>query len=246
MGNVIEATTDKWFQETVARINRDVKPDTPENNLLFSILPVASNYSKAVFLLADSDHKLPAMALLRVLAELTLRVMWCLYEDNSKKEASSTRIMRWWRTTYEEEIKHLKKMLPSADPQETGSMKHAITSLQSEIDKNAHPSVGPLYNSLDDLPRQIRDDLYPLLYSPFNRAIHPNLKLFADLVRQEGNERMFLRDPEKPSAGTLKICAMTDAYDLLAVVHFHYGWDCERMKAEYLKIKEDFANQVGE
>jgi len=245
MCDVIEATTDKWFQETVARVNRDVKPDTPENNLLFSILPVASNYSKAIFLLANADHKLPAMALLRVPAELILRVMWCLYEGNSKKEASCARIMRWWRTTCDEEIKLLKKMLPSADPQETGSMKRAITSLQNEIGKNPHPPVGALYNSLDELPSQIKADLYPLLYSPFNRAIHPNLKLFVDLVRQEGNERTFLRDPEKPSTGALKICAMTNAYNLLGIVHFHYGWDCERMKAEYLKIKEDFANRVG-
>jgi hypothetical protein len=244
--SVIEATTDKWFQETVARINRDVKPDTPENKLLFSILPVASNYCKAIFLLADTDHKLPAMALLRVLAELTLRVMWCLYEDNSKKEAPSTRIMRWWRTTCEEEIKHLKRMLPAADPEEAASIDHAIISLQSEIAKNPNPSAGSLYKSLDELPRQIKDDLYPLLYSPFNRAIHPNLKLFDDLVRQEGNDWRFLPDLQRPDAGVLKICAMTDAYDLLAVVHFHYGWDCEGMKAEYLKIKEDFADQVGE
>ena len=113
MDKLIEATTDRWFHETVARINRDVKPDTPENNLLFGILPVASNYCKAVFLLAGADHRLPAMALLRVLGELTLRVMWCLYEDNSKKEDPSERIMRWLKTTYDEEVKRLRKM-PSA------------------------------------------------------------------------------------------------------------------------------------
>jgi len=246
MRNVIEATTNKWFQATVARINRDVKSDTPENNLLFSILPVASNYCRAIFLLADADHRLPAMALLRVLGELTLRVMWCLCEDNSKKEASSARIMRWLKTTYEEEVKRLKKMLPSAGPEDAKNMAGRISYLQGEIDKNPYRPIGSFYNSLSELPRQIKDDLYSLLYSPFNPGIHPDLNLFAGLVRQEGNERMFLRDPEKPSAGTLKICAMTDAYDLLAVVHFHYGWDHKRMEAEYLKIKEDFANQVGE
>ncbi len=246
MDKLIEGTTDKWFEETVSRINNDVKHDTLEDNLLSSVIPVAYNYCKAVFLLADATHKLPAMALLRVLAELTIRVMWCLYEDNSKKEAPCVRIMRWLKTTCEEEIKHLKKIPPSADREETARMKDAMTSLQSEIDKNPHPPVGPLYNSLDELPPQVKADLYPLLYSRFNRAIHPDLKLFGALVRQEGNERMFLRDPEKPTTGTLKIYAMTDAYDLLSIVHFHYGWDCEQMKAEYLKIKEDFATQVRE
>ncbi len=246
MDKLIDATTDKWFQETVGRINRDVKPDTPENNLLFSILPVASNYCKSVFLLADSDHKLPAMALLRVLAELTLRVMWCLYEDNPKRETPSARTMRWCKAAYEEEIKYLKRMLPSAGPQEAARMKHAMARFQDEIGKNPHPSAGGLYKCLDELPRQIKDDIYPLLYSAFNQAIHPNPWLFADLIKQEANERMFLPDSKKPSAGALKICAMTDAYNLLAVMHFHYGWDHIQMESEFLKIKEDFANRAGE
>ncbi len=246
MDKLIDATTDKWFQETVVRINRDVKPDTPGNNLLFGILPVASNYCKAVFLLADADHKLPAMALLRVLGELTLRVMWCLCEDNSKKEVSSTRIMRWWKTTYKKEVKRLKTMLPSAGPEDAKNMAGRISYLQGEIDKNPYRPVDSFYNSLGELPRQIKEDFYSLLYSPFNPGIHPDLNLFASLIREGGNERMFLRDPEKPSADALKICAITNAYDLLSIVHFHYGWDCDRMKAEYLSIKEDFANEMGE
>ena len=106
--------------------------------------------------------------------------------------------------------------------------------------------MGPFYNSLNDLPCEIKNGFYTILYSPFNRAVHPDLKLFADLVREKGSERTFLPDLERPDAGVLRICAMTDAYDLLSIVHFHYGWDCEPMKAEYVKIKEDFANRQGE
>lgn len=241
MCNMIEAGTDKWFQETVSRLNNDVKPDTPENNLLFSVLPVAYNYCKGVFLLTDADHKLPAMALLRVLAELALRVMWCLYEDNPKKEASATRIMRWWKTICQEEVRHLKKILPSAGSTEAERIEQMMARLQDEIGKNPHSAVGPFYNSLGELPPEIKDDLYPLLYSPFNQAIHPNLKLFADLVREKGNQRTFLPDLEKPSSDAIKIHAMTSAYHLLCIVHFNYGWDCELMKNEYLKIRNDFA-----
>ena len=243
MCNMIEAVTDKWFEEAVTRMNRDVKPDTLENNLLFSIVPVAYNYCKGVFLLTDADHKLPAMALLRVLAELTLRVMWCLYEDNPKRETSAVRIKRWWKTTCEEEVKHLKKILPSAGPAEAKRIEQAVARFQDEIDQNPHRAVGPFYNSLGELPPEIKDHLYPLLYSPFNQAIHPDLRLFVDLVRQEGNERTFLPDLEKPSSGAIKIYAMTSVYDLLSIVHFHHGWDQEQMKAEYLEIKNRFAAQ---
>jgi hypothetical protein len=238
---MIEATTEKCFQEVVGRMNREVKPDTPENNLLFSVLPVAHNYCKAIFLLADADHKLPAMALLRVLAELTVRVMWCLYEDNPKKETGATRVMRWWKTPCEEELKGLKKILPSAGPEDAKRIEEAITRFQSEIANNPHRSAGPFYNSLKELPSQFKDDLYRLLYSPFNSAIHPNPWLFTDLVRQQGNERVFLRDPEKPSAGAIKICATTNAYRLLSIVHFHYGWDAKPMKDDYCEITSDLA-----
>jgi hypothetical protein len=239
VSNVIEAATDKWFAETVSKLNSDVAPDTPENNLLFSVLPVAANYCKATFLVADAGHKLPAMALLRVLAELTLRVMWVLWEGDPKREPCGTRVRRWWKTSCNEEIKYLNKMLPSASPKDRKQMEDAKSRFEDEIKKNAHPPVGPFYNSMDELPPQIKGDLYPLLFSPFNQAIHPNLWLFTDLVRQEGNERVFLSDPEKPGADAIKICAMTDAFDLLSVVHRHYGWDCDRMKAEYLKIKNN-------
>jgi hypothetical protein len=246
MDRLIEGTTDKWFVETVSRMNNGVKPDTPEDNLLFSAVPVAHNYCNAVFILADANHKLPAMAVLRVLAELTLRIMWCLYASNPQKEASCTRIMRWWKTTCEEEVKHLRKMVLSAGSKEAVRMKHAITYLQGEIAKNPHPSVGPFYNSLDELLPQIKEELYPLLYSPFNQAIHPNLKLFADLVREEGNQRVFLRDPEEPGTGTLKVAAMTDALYLLSIVYFNYRWDCEQMKNEYHAIKKEYEDQVRE
>ena len=238
---MIEATTEKWFQEVVAKMNRDVKPDTPENNLLFSVLPVAHNYCNAIFLLADADHTLPAMALLRVLAELTLRVMWCLYEDNPQKETPAVRIMRWWKTACEEELNGLKKILPSAGPEDAKRIDEAIARFQNEIANNPHRSAGPFHNSLKELPSEFKDDLYPLFYSPFNSAIHPNPWLFTDLVRQHGNERVFLRDLEKPSADAIKRCAATNAYLLLSIVHFHHGWDPEPMKDEYCQITSSVA-----
>lgn len=243
MDRTIEGTTDKWFQETVSKLNDNVHPGTAENDLLFGVVPVAYSYCKAVFLLARDNHKLPAMAVRRVLAELTLRIMWCLYEDNPKRETPGTRIMRWRRTTCDEELKYLKQVLPLVDSEEAVRMRQEIARVQSDIAKNPHRPVGPLYNSLDELPPQIKNDLYPLEYSRFNRAIHPNLKLFEDLVKQTGSERIFLRDPEKPSAGMLRVAAMTDAFHLLSIVHFNYRWDCEQMKAEYLTIKKNLANQ---
>jgi len=205
------------------------------------VAQVAYNYCNAVFVLANANCKLPAMALLRVLGELTLRTIWCMYGDNPKKETSEVRILRWMKTTYDEEIKLLKKVKKSADSAEKVEIQQTIEFLQNEIDNNKYPCVGPFYNSLDELPSTYKKDIYPILYGAFNRAIHPNLKLFADLIRQEGSRFTFLSDLDV-DVQALKIYSMTAAFNILAIVRVHYEWDYKVMKTEYLDIKKEFTS----
>lgn len=242
MGNHIETATNKWFEETVSKVNDKVNSDTPADNLLSGIVPVAYNYCNAVFLLANANHTLPAMALLRILGELALRTIWCMYQDNPKKETRDVRILRWLKTNNAEEIKLLKKVLESANPEDTADIQRSIDYLQSEIEKNPHPYVGPFYNSLGELPPAYKKDIYPILYAAFNRAVHPSLMLFKDLVKQEGNKRKFLPDLEV-DAQVLKIYSMTAAFNILAIVRVHYEWDYKEMKSEYLTIKRESAGQ---
>jgi hypothetical protein len=241
MENCIEATTNRWFEETVSKVNDRVKNDTPVDNLLSGIVPLAHNYCNAVFVLANAKRKLPSMALLRILAELALKTIWCMYQDNPRGESHDVRILRWLKETNKEEIKLLKKVLPSADTEDAAGIQRTIDYLQSEIDKNPHRFMGSFYNSLDELPTPYKKDIYPILYGAFNKAIHPNLKLLGDLVRQEGNRRTFLPDLEV-DVQALKIYSMTAAFNILSIVRLHYDWDYKGMKSEYLAIKKELAN----
>ncbi len=241
MNNRIEATTNKWFEETVSKINDTNKSNKPIDDLLSGIVPVAHKYCNAVFVLAEANHKLPAMALLRILGELALRTIWCMYSDNPRKESHDVRILRWLKTTYDEEMKLLKKFLPSATSEDAATIQRTIDYLQGEIDNNPHTFVGPFYNSLDELPTLYKQDLYPILIGAFHRAVHPNLKLLADLIRQEGNKRTFLPDLEEVNTQSLKIYSMTAAFNILSIVRLHYDWDYKGMKSEYLAIKKDLA-----
>jgi len=242
MDNRIETTTNKWFEETVSKVNDKVYSDTPADNLLSGIVPVAYNYCNAVFILANADHKLPAMALLRILAELALRTIWCMYKDNPRKESPEVRILRWLKTTNEEEIRLLRKVLQSSDSEDAADIQKKIDFLQNEIANNTHPSVGPFYNSLDDLPPEYKKDIYPILYGAFNRAVHPDLMLFGNLVSQEGNKRTFLPDLDV-DVQAIKIYSMTAAFNILAIVRIKYEWDYKGMKSEYLAIKKEFAGR---
>ncbi len=163
MENCIEATTNKWFEETVSKVNDRVKSDTPVDNLLSGIVPLAHNYCNAVFVLANAEHKLPSMALLRILGELALRTIWCMYKDNPRKESNDVRILRWLKTSLDEEVKFLKKVLPSADSGDAADIQRTIDYLKGKIDKNPHPFVSIFYNSLDELPTPYKKDIYPNL-----------------------------------------------------------------------------------
>jgi hypothetical protein len=78
----IEQVVNEWFEATAYKINTNPKPAKPEYDLAANVLPLAHNYCNAVFILLDNCKKLPAMAILRVLGELVVRLIWCLYEDN--------------------------------------------------------------------------------------------------------------------------------------------------------------------
>ncbi len=183
------------------------------------------------------------MALLRILGELSFRIIWCMYEDNPKKESADERIMRWMKTTCDDELKLLKKILPSAIPEKVEEIESTIQFLQEEISKNQYSFVGPFYNSLDELPSEYKEGIYPLLYGAFNRAIHPNIKLLSDLVREKDNKRTFLHDLREVRAQALKIYGMTAAFNILVITRAHYEWDYKVMKSEYLAIKKKFAGQ---
>ncbi len=99
MENPIEAATNKWFEKTVSQTNDKDKSDTPVDNLLSGIVPLAYNYCNAVFVLANAKHRLPAMALLRILGGLAISVIWCMYKDNPHKEPHDVRVLPWLKNT---------------------------------------------------------------------------------------------------------------------------------------------------
>ena len=240
----IDNIVNNWFEDTVAQMNADNKPNEPVDNLCSGVVSLAHNYCNSTLLLLNNNKMLPSMALLRVLAELAFRLIWCLYKDNPKKQATNVRIERWIKETFQQNVNLLKKFLPSVGPEEAQNIKREIEFLEKAIKAKPHAAAGPVYNSLGELPPLYKEALYPLLYGNFNRAIHPDLKLLADLTKQEGNKRFFLSDLNEVNIQSLKIYCMTAAFTILSIVRLHYDWDYEGLKSEYLKIKKKHAKEI--
>lgn len=239
----IDTVINQWFQETVNKINKEIKTDTLEDILCPGILPLAHKYCCAALTLLNNGFKLPAMALIRILAEITFRLCWCGYKDNPQKESPDVRIQRWLKESYRQQKKHLKKLLPSANCCQAKNINKEIAYLDSEINKIPHKSAGDLYNSLNDLnipPLNVKDELYTLLYSPFNKAIHPDLLLLSILVKEDKVKhiRTFSGDLNDFSTNDLKIYVMTCAFWIVSLVRISYKWDYNDVKTQYLELKK--------
>jgi hypothetical protein len=239
---------DRWFKETGDSINKNQKGPGAVYDLCCGLLPLSYNYAEGVLHLANVGKKLPAMALLRVLAELTFRFIWCIY-PNSKGEEVSVRIERWLKESYKQQKRNLKKLECSVDKEQRVRIEEQEELLDSEISKIPYSFAGDLYGSLGDLvvqeadgiekARNWKDNLYPLLYTPFNQAIHPDLIVLSNLIKQNGNKRVFLADYDAMNIDELKILCMSCVFNIIATTKIVYGLSYEGVKAEYLKLKKD-------
>ena len=249
----IDNIVNNWFEDTVAQINAANKPDESVYNLCSSILPVARNYCNATLLLLNEDKRLPAMALIRVLCELTFRLQWCVF-PNKQNEHVNVRIKRWLKWSYNREKKDLERRLNLAENQEKTKIKENIKYLETEIQKIPYNFAGDLYGSLESLTYEQtgdgeislswKDHLYPILYTPFNQAIHPDLVVLSKLIKQSGNQRMFFGDYTSIDIATLKIYCVSCVYNIIVATRMVYELQYEEINQEYLKIKKKHAKEM--
>jgi len=243
MNGQIDNAINRWFSGTEAAFKK-VYTDNTVDFLCCSVTAVAHNYCSAALLLLNNGHRLPAMALLRVLAELAFRLVWCLYSDNPQKESCEVRIERWQKTSLKERKKFVQRMIESniSSVEEINGFKKELETLERMVNQIQREPIRKFFELLRDLPESYRKDMYPRLYNIFNWAIHPDFLLLERLVRQNANSHIVVSDiDEDPTV--LKIYCLTMAFNILAVVRKNYEWDYDTIKTEYLKIKKDFSKE---
>ena len=233
----IDTMIKQWFKDTTDKINNEIKPDTLGDFLCSNILPLSFNYCSAALTLLNNNFKLPAMALIRILAEITFRLCWCLYEDNPQKESTDVRTQRWLKESCKEQQKLLKKLLSSANANKKEISKQ-ISYFDKKIAEIPYKPAGNLYGSLDELNVHLKNDLYPLLYGTFNTAIHPDLLLLSNLVKKDKNNCTFSGDFDGIDSNSIKFYVMTCAFWIVSLVRISYKWDYNNVKAQYLEIKK--------
>lgn len=157
MNETIDNTIERWFKETEEAF-RNVHTNSPVDFLCISVTALSHNYCSSALSLLNKNHRLPVMALLRVLAELSFRLIWCLYSDNPQKESCEVRIERWRKTSLIERKKFVRRKIDSyiCLGKEINDFENERKELEQKIKQIPYEPVGGFYKSLSDLPKSYK------------------------------------------------------------------------------------------
>jgi hypothetical protein len=165
---------DEKLLSMFAKTRALIETKNQENAMCTSVLDGAECYCNAIFLLLNRNYVFPAMALMRCLCELAVRLMWCLQcpDDTDKEQDRKTvdeKIRRWEKSTLAQDIKVLEEW-KQVDPQ-NNKIDDQIKELKRKkdnMDVKEMPCYEQLLNKLPDNFRGISLELY----KDFNKAVH--------------------------------------------------------------------------
>jgi hypothetical protein len=246
MEDQVRTTLDQWLlTETQHRLADAGLQNNPPNHLCISVIPVVHTYTMAILDLIDAQFKLPAMGLLRVLAELTLTTCWCLIEPDPE-----VKVRRWLKQSYIERKKFLKHLvdLHGISENDRAEFSMEIGEVTRQIEAIEESPAGGLWNRIGEIPSQAGENyrgMYQLLYSPFHRGVHPDLTVLGDTLRQEGEETVSLGDfgaDHMPANALIRPCVHL-VYQLVAHIRTYQKWDTEQLKREYFAVLDALDTQ---
>jgi hypothetical protein len=242
----VHSTVDNWFGESWNLI-RNYHELTGADILLASVLLCARKHTIGVLLLLANNHKLSAQALLRVLCELYVKLVWTL--GRPKKLSKDDIYKRFQRLDYSRVIEHRKilRNLAKSYPHSSAineSLAKAEKSIQ-DYDKRrvkALPDVAGIFAQIDEA-HDTKDwigHVYPHIYQDFSGAIHSDMRILRELVQYDEYERTvsYKHDVEY-SIDKLKDYCVSMACDINLLIRDQYeGTDemSEQMQKESRRI----------
>lgn len=238
----INSTVDNWFRESLQLINSH--KHTGADNLLASVLLCAKKHVISILLLLTNNHKLPAQALLRVLCELFVKLVWSL--GRPKKLSKDDIYKRFLRFDYTRVIKHEKILLNLAKSYPNSSdINASLVKAEESIEyyKNrrvkALPDVAEIFRQVDKahVTKEWTEHIYPKIYQDFSGAIHSDMRILRQFVQYD--KIAPYNDDVEYSIDTLKLHCVSMACDINLVIRDQYeatGGISEQMQKEYKSI----------
>lgn len=223
-------------------------PSWEVNALIAGCFLCGRKYCKGIFSLLKNNHKLPAAALLRILCELDVKLLWCLQApdrtDVAGRDSCYQRFRKWDhgslcknRTMFEEFRNLSSGSERLAAEKKLQDLNEDIDSLKEE-GLECIPSVWSICKKLSESVSPDFAKVYPMIYRRFSWAVHIDLAVVKDLVDDSGGQVRFRDDADRYcEEGLLVRYCTAMGCDINLMVRKHHGWDYDGMLHEF----QDFA-----
>jgi len=252
MESQIEEMTNRWFDETLSHMPKLSGSSWEVNTLIAGCFLCGRKYCKGIFSLLKNDHKLPAAALLRILCELDVKLLWCLQAPDKTDAVGSDscyqRFRRWDYLSLRENRTMFEEFRDLSSGSERLAADKKLQDLGKDIDSLKKEGLEPIpkvWCICKELSTIVSPDfakVYPMIYRRFSWAVHLDLAVIKDLVDDSGARVQFRDDADRYcKEGVLLSYCTAMGCDINLMVRKHYGWDCDEMLHEFRSFVQQWA-----
>lgn len=247
----LDKTVNGWFEETFTQMKESGKLIRPLDLLLVGVLHCARKYCNAIIVLLHNHHKMPAAALLRILCELYVNLLWYFrVPDKGGTTADDDciyrRLRRW---DYKRVVEH-ERMLRNVRTVASGDHTQEVDKALKEIQKQkaeyknqglrCMPDTAGIFR---ELPKDWAGQVYPKIYQYFGRAVHLDLVLIREMVQHSPGQIQCFSDPPSYGPNELLSYCINMGCDVNRLIRRHYGFDSEQIQIEYESLSNELQSR---
>jgi len=245
----IDKITDKWFKQTFEKVQEEVNPVTGNDLLIVGVLFAARKYTRAVLLLLSQKHALPAKALLRVLCELFVKIVWCLDIQSNEEDTKERVHMNFQSWDYSRLIQD-KRLLTNLEKYTEGdfggkvqdALKKAANDVADYKERPVKciPPTADIFKELSVIEPAM-NNIYAEIYQNYSRAVHLDRNTFSRLVQYKG-DRIVCYDDWDDDINDLYAKCLCISCDINIVIRKHYNWPADALRNEWLNLTSKHDN----
>ncbi|MBN1359181.1 MAG: hypothetical protein JW993_01245 [Sedimentisphaerales bacterium] len=232
------ALISRWAVDTISTFEKNVKTHRPSDLLCITTMSVCSTYCNAVNVLLLNGLRMPTKAILRILFEVSAKVLWCLAEREAddSKSAVADKIEAWAKASLRADTELRRDYLNIIPEKERDSLEQSINDSEKTLSQSKCDSMPRKFcKLLTELGDDWHKRFYPQLYRQFNDSIHLDFVSLCSKATDNGTVVSVTYDSTEPIEELAQYWTINMHIILVAVRSF-YGWDIAEMNNDFRKV----------
>ena len=245
--NISAHTIIKWYDQTHITMTVARKSPSPLNSEIMGILLAAKKQTEGALTTLANKNILSTHALLRILVETFIVLVWALDERESEENTKSDEVykkLKRWDLTRVSKDKALLENLPR-----NTEIERAIEKDETDINRYKEdgieklPSYEQLFRDLGGKePDKVKEctEAYAKFYRRYSQAVHLNRNVTQKLAwtqYESGEPKAILYKDDIEADGDELLIVASISCDINKAIRGFYDWHSDAMQNEYEQLK---------